>query len=152
MNVSNGLPAHLYAQNTYRANDFTSEKCSPMHYTSSPSSSSSNAYPSHHHHHPHHQHNHQTTAVDLYTDLYNGYNAAQCGQPNDFNVDLPTMEMPNAYNVNGYGSYESLKFNGEPNSSSYFENEKKFDVSTGIDGGGGRNLCVQNGYMPYNNC
>lgn len=142
MNVSNGLPAHLYAQNTYRANDFSNEKCSPMHYTSSSSTSSaaSNVYPSQHHHH-------QTTAVDLYTDLYNGYNNT-CGQPNDFaNVDLPAMEMPNAYN--GYG-YESHKFNVEPNPG-YFESEKKFDVSsTGIDGS--RNVCVPNGYMHYNNC
>lgn len=149
MNVSNGLPAHLYAQNAYRANDFASEKCSPMHYTSSPSSSS-NAYPSHHHHHHHQHHSHQPTAVDLYTDLYNnGYNNA-CGQPNDFNVDLPAMEMPNVYNVNGYG-YESQKFNpGEPTNPGYFENEKKFDVSAGIDGS--RNICVPNGYMHYNNC
>lgn len=145
MTVSNGLPAHLYAQNAYRANDFSTEKCSPMHYTSSPSSSSSNAYPNQHHHH----HNHQATAVDLYTDLYNGYNNA-CGQPNDFNVDLPAMEMPNVYNVSSYG-YESHKFNGEPTNPGYFpENEKKFDVTTGIDGS--RNICVPNGYMHYNNC
>lgn len=141
MNVSNGLPPNLYTQNTYRTNasDFANDKCSPMHYTSSSSSSSSNAYPG----------IHQTTAVDLYTDLYNGYSSTCIGQPADFSVELPAMDMPSAYNINNYG-YESHKFNGEPNSG-YFESEKKFDVSTGIDGS--RNICAApNGYMHYNNC
>lgn len=151
MNVSNGLPAHLYAQSTYRASDFTNDKCSPMDYTSStsstPTATSTNAYVGHQQqHHSHHHPHQQTTAVDLYTDLYNGYSTT-CGQPNDFNVDLPTMDMPTAYNINSYG-YESHKFNGDQNSG-YFENEKKFDVST-IDGS--RNLCVPNSYMHYNNC
>lgn len=147
MTASNCLPAHLYAQNAYRANDFATEKCSPMHYTSSSSSSS---YPGHHHHHHQQpQQQHQTTAVDLYTDLYNGYNNT-CGQPSDFNVELPAMaEMPNVYNVNAYG-YESHKFNPGESHAGYFESEKKFDVTTGIDGS--RNISVPNGYMHYNNC
>lgn len=127
MSASNGLPAHLYSQSSYRAtaNDFNSEKVSPMHY--------SNAYAGH-----------QTTAVDLYTDLYNGYST--CGQNTEFSNELPTMDMPSVYNVNNY-PYESHKFNGEH--SAYFDGEKKFDVG-GVDSG--RNICVQNGYMNYNNC
>lgn len=133
MSAGNGLPAHLYSQSSYRATaaDFSStEKVSPMHYT--------NAYAGH-----------QTTAVDLYTDLYNGYST--CGQNTEFSNELPTMDMSSVYNVNNY-PYEAHKFNAEH--SAYFDSEKKFDVGGG--GGGGvdssRNICVQNGYMNYNNC
>lgn len=129
LNVGNGLPAQLYTQSNYRAStsDFTSEKVSPIQYTS-------NGYGGH-----------QTTAVDIYNDLYNGY--SNCGQSTEFNNDLPTMDMPGVYNVqNSYG-YESQKFNGEH--SGYFDNEKKFDIA-GMDSS--RNICVQNGYIHYNNC
>lgn len=131
MNVGNAVPAHLYTQTSYRAtssNEFTNEKVSPMHYTS-------NAYAGH-----------QTTAVDLYNDLYNGYNS--CGSQNaEFSNELPTMDMPNIYNVNSYG-YEAHKFNATDHSA-YFDSEKKFDIA-GVDGS--RNVCIQNGYMQYNNC
>lgn len=127
----NVVPAHLYTQGSYRAtpNDFTNEKQSPMHYTSS------NAYAGH-----------QTTAVDIYNDLYNGY--SNCGQTTEFNAELPAMDMPNIYNVNGY-NYESHKFNSTAEHSAYFDSEKKFDIG-GVDGS--RNVCIQNGYMHYNNC
>lgn len=131
MSVSNSLPAHLYSQNGYRGSsstDFTSEKVSPMHY-------SSNAYAGH-----------QTTAVDIYNDLYNGYSS--CGQSTEFSNELPAMEMPSAYNVTNTYGYESHKFNGEH--SGYFDNEKKFDIG-GVETGR-MATCVQNGYMHYNNC
>lgn len=133
MNVGNNLPAHLYTQNSvYRsatANDFSNEKVSPMHY-------SSNAYASH-----------QTTAVDIYNDLYNGYSS--CGQSTEFNNELPTMDMPsNVYNVNGYNGFETHKYSGEQHSA-YYDSEKKFDIAA-TDAS--RNICVQNGYMHYNNC
>lgn len=124
---TNGLPAHLYSHNSYRAStsDFTSEKVSPMHYTS-------NAYPGQ-----------QTTAVDIYNDLY----YSNCGQSTEFNNDLPAMDMPGAYNVQNTYGYDSHKFNGE--NTGYFDSEKKFDIA-GVDSS--RNICVQNGYMHYNNC
>lgn len=135
MNVSNSLPAHLYTQSSYRgatANDFTNEKVSPMHY-------SSNAYGGG-------GGGHQTTAVDIYNDLYNGYSS--CGQNTEFSNELPAMEMPsNVYNVNGYNGFETHKYNGDH--SAYFDSEKKFDIA-GADTS--RNICVQNGYMHYNNC
>lgn len=141
MSATNGLPSHLYAQSAYRATpntDFPNEKVSPMHYIS-------NAYAGHQ----------ATTAVDLYTDLYNGYNNGTCTQNTDFG-ELSTMDMPSIYNVNGYGYETAQKFGGEH--AVYYENEKKFDVN-GVDGSGsssanvgGRNLCIQNGYMHYNNC
>lgn len=132
MNANNGLPAHLYSQSSYRAtaNEFTAEKVSPMHFPS-------NAY-----------NGHQTTAVDLYTDLYNNYGTCS-NQNTEFSSELPAMDMTNVYNVNGYG-YESHKFNGEH--SAYFDNEKKFDVATAAGVDTSRNICVQNGYMHYNNC
>ncbi|XP_055321379.1 uncharacterized protein LOC129577809 [Sitodiplosis mosellana] len=133
MNVGNGLPAHLYntQSSMYRgatANDFVNEKVSPM-YTS-------NAYTGH-----------QTTAVDIYNDLYNGYS---CGQSTEFGNELPAMEMPsNVYNVNGYNGFDAHKYSGEH--STYFDSEKKFDIGSGVTDAS-RNLCVQNGYMHYNNC
>lgn len=132
MNVSNSLPAHLYAQNGYRGSgsgtaDFTSEKVSSMHY-------SSNAYGGH-----------QTTAVDIYNDLYNGYSS--CGQSTEFTNELPAVDMPNVYNVTNTYGYDAHKFAGEH--SGYFDSEKKFDIG-GVDTS--RNICVQNGYMHYNNC
>lgn len=133
MNVGNNLPAHLYTQSSYRGattNDFqTNEKVSPMHY-------SSNAYAGH-----------QTTAVDIYNDLYNGYSS--CGQNTEFSNELPALEMPsnNVYNVNGYTGFETHKYSAEH--SAYFDSEKKFDIA-GVDAS--RNICVQNGYMHYNNC
>lgn len=130
MNVGNSLPAQLYTQSNYRgptANDFTNEKVSPMHY-------SSNAY------------GQQMTAVDIYNDLYNGYSS--CGQSTEFSNELPAMEMPNnVYNVNGYNGFDAHKYSGEH--SAYFDSEKKFDIA-GVDAS--RNICVQNGYMHYNNC
>lgn len=131
MNVVNTVPAHLYTQSSYRAtpNDFTNEKVSPMHYTSNASYAG-----------------HQTTAVDIYNDLYNGYSSCG-GQSADFGTELPTMDLPNLYNVNSYG-YESHKFNSTEHSA-YFDSEKKFDIA-GVDGS--RNVCIQNGYMHYNNC
>lgn len=135
LNMGNNLPSHLYSQNGYRgtatSNEFTTEKVSPMHY-------SSNTYGGH-----------QTTAVDIYTNLYNDYTS--CGQAStstDYNNELTTMEMPSVYNVNGYTGFESHKYNGEH--SAYFDSEKKYDIS-GVDSS--RNICtVQNGYMHYNNC
>lgn len=131
MNANNGLPAHLYSAGSYRAtaNDYTNEKVSPMHYPS-------NAYTGH-----------QTTAVDLYTDLYNSGYSTCSSQNTEFTSELPAMDMTNVYNVNSYG-YESHKFNGEH--STYFDTEKKFDVGASVDAS--RNICVQNGYMHYNNC
>lgn len=130
MNGGNGLPAHLYSQNNYRANanDYTNEKISPIHYPS-------NGYGGH-----------QTTAVDIYNDLYNGYTS--CGQTTEFSNELPVMDMSSVYNVSGYNGFESHKYSGEH--SAYFDSEKKFDVATGADNS--RNICVQNGYMHYNNC
>lgn len=122
MNVNNTVPAHLYTQSNYRTtpNDFANP---------------SNAYTGH-----------QTTAVDIYNDLYNGYSS--CGGQNaEFSNELPTMDMQNLYNVSNYG-YESHKFNSTEHSA-YFDSEKKFDIA-GVDGS--RNVCIQNGYMHYNNC
>lgn len=137
LNVGNGLPSHLYGtqSNVYRgatANDFANEKVSPLHYTS-------NAYGGH-----------QTTAVDIYNDLYNGYSS--CGQgTTDFTSELPTMEMPgNVYNVNAYNGFDAHKYNNGEHSA-YFDSEKKFDIGAGATDAS-RNLCIQNGYMHYNNC
>lgn len=129
-NLSGFVPSHFYAHQNYRnGHEFTNEKLSPMHY---PSYSYNTHQPS--------------TVFD--SDWFNGGCMPSSA---DYNSELPPLDLQSNYpsQASTYG-YDSLKFNGnvDPSLSNCFEDEKKFNINTGLDAIA-RPSSTQNGYVHF---
>lgn len=120
LNLGNGLPAHLYSHNySNGVQDFPDDKLSTMHYSG---------------------YGNQTTSD---YEWYNGYPG--CTQNVDYIAnDVIPLDLQSYNNSSNSYTYDPLKLDGHH--SNYFEDEKKYDVTTDVS----RN--IPNSYIQYNDC